>query len=401
MDYRTLFLTYLASLTVYAAFTTLLALRNRKVYGLNWIAGSLLVGVAKYALQGLEGRLPTLISSLVVNELYLLSFVMQMLGLRWFVVRTPLRHRWSLVLVGALAALYAVLYHFKIPYIANLINIPVLIILGVTAWILLRNGRGLFYQPSRWAAAFLLGEVLVSTYRAVLTNLFYVKPWMVVKGQHDPHWLYSLMAMMFLTTCVFMSDLWFFFVELQVELVEQARTDALTGALNRRAFYLDADREVSRSIRTGKNLSVLVLDIDDFKSMNDTYGHAAGDHVLQQLVERIKSILRVQDLLARTGGEEFAILLPDTTYDLAKAVAERIRASLQTLDLTFDGTHCAISVSIGIAEMTPSIAVFEKVLQHADAAMYAAKRAGKNRIVAFEDAAQPNSTDLSSIAPSA
>jgi len=379
----------------------LLALRNRKVYGLNWIAGSLLVGVAKYALQGLEGRLPTLISSLVVNELYLLSFVMQMLGLRWFVVRTPLRHRWSLVLVGALAALYAVLYHFKIPYIANLINIPVLIILGVTAWILLRNGRGLFYQPSRWAAAFLLGEVLVSTYRAVLTNLFYVKPWMVVKGQHDPHWLYSLMAMMFLTTCVFMSDLWFFFVELQVELVEQARTDALTGALNRRAFYLDADREVSRSIRTGKNLSVLVLDIDDFKSMNDTYGHAAGDHVLQQLVERIKSILRVQDLLARTGGEEFAILLPDTTYDLAKAVAERIRASLQTLDLTFDGTHCAISVSIGVAEMTPSLTVFEKVLQHADAAMYAAKRAGKNRIVAFEDAAQPNSTDLSSIAPSA
>jgi len=401
MDYRTLFLTYLASLTVYAAFTTLLALRNRKVRGLNWIAGSLLVGVAKYALQGLEGRLPTLISSLVVNELYLLSFVMQMLGLRWFVVRTPLRHRWPLLVVGFLAALYAVLYHFKIPYIANLINIPVLIILGVTAWILLRNGRGLFYQPSRWAAAFLLCEVLVSTYRAVLTNLFYVKPWMVVKGQHDPRWLYSLMAMMFLTTCVFMADLWFFFVELQVELVEQARTDVLTGALNRRAFYLDADREVSRSIRTGKSLSVLVLDIDDFKSMNDTYGHAAGDHVLQQLVERIKSILRVQDLLARTGGEEFAIVLPDTSHDFAEAVAERIRASLQTLDLTFDGTPCAISVSIGIAEMTPSITVFEKVLQHADAAMYAAKRAGKNRIVAFESMTPLESTDIPLPAPSA
>ena len=400
MDYRTLFLTYLASLTVYAAFTTLLAWRNRKVHGLNWIAGSLLVGVIKYSLQGLEGHVPTLFSSLIANELYLLSFVMQMLGLRWFVVRTPLRHRWPLIFVGFLAVLYAVLYHFKIPYIANLINVPVLVILGVTAWILLRNGRGLFYQPARWAAAFLVGEMLVSTYRTILTNLFYVKPWMVDKGQHDPHWLYSLMAMMFFATCVFMSDLWFFFVELQVELVVQARTDALTGALNRRAFYLEADREISRSLRTGKNLSLLVLDIDDFKSMNDTYGHAAGDRVLQQLVERIKSILRAQDLLARTGGEEFAILLPDTDRDRAKGVAERICASLQALDLTFDGTRCVISVSIGVAEMSPSLTVFEKVLQHADEAMYAAKRAGKNRIVAFENITRPNNAELSSIEPS-
>jgi len=400
MDYRTLFFTYLASLTVYAAFTTLLALRNRKVHGLNWIAASLLIGVIKYCLQGLEGHVPTLFSSLIANELYLLSFVMQMLGLRWFVVKTPLRHRWPLILVALLAALYAVLYHFKIPYIANLINLPVLVILGVTAWILLRNGNGLFYQPSRWAAAFLLGEMLVSTYRAVLTNLVYVKPWMVVKGQHDPHWLYSLMAMMFFATCVFMSDLWFFFVELQVELVEQARTDALTGALNRRAFYHEAEREISRSLRTGKNLSVLVLDIDDFKTMNDTYGHAAGDRVLQQLVARIKSILRAQDLLARTGGEEFAILLPDASHDLAKAIAERICTSLQALDLTFDGMRCIISVSIGLAEMTPSLADFEKVLQHADAAMYAAKRAGKNRIVTFENVAPPNNTGFSSPAPS-
>ena len=401
MDYRTLFFTYLASLTVYAAFTTLLALRNRKVHGLNWIAGSLLVSVIKFALQGLEGHVPTLFSSLIANELYLLSFAMQMLGLRWFVVKTPLRHRWPLILVGFLASLYAVLYLFKIPYIANLINIPVLVILGVTAWILLRNGSGLFYQASRWAATFLLGEMLVSTYRAVLTNLFYVKPWMVVNGQHDARWLSSLMAMMFFATCVFMSDLWFFFVELQVELVEQARTDALTGALNRRAFYLDADREISRGLRAGKNLSLLVLDIDDFKSMNDTYGHAAGDRVLQQLVERIKSILRAQDLLARTGGEEFAILLPDTCCELAKAVAERICASLQALNLTFDGTRCLISVSIGVAEMTPSLTVFEKVLQQADAAMYAAKRAGKNRIVTFENIPPPNNTEFSSIAPSA
>jgi len=385
MDYRTLFFTYLASLTVYAAFACLLALRNRKVHGLCWIAGGLLLNLFKVILQGLEGRVPNILSSLVANELYFFSFIMQMLGLRWFVDRTPLRRRWPLFLAGLLSVTYAALYLFRIPYISNLINIPVLVFLGFTGWILLRRGDGLFLQVSRWTAIFVFGQMFVSLYRAVLTNIRYAMPWKVVDAQRDPHWLYSLMVMMFFTTCVVMCDLWFFVVELQRELILQSRTDALTGALNRRALYLEAEREISRSIRSGHSLCLLLFDIDDFKATNDTFGHAAGDLVLQRLVEHVNGSLRSQDMLARTGGEEFAILLPGTTSETATIVAERIRTSLELLDLSYEGTKFHISVSIGLAEMCPPATAFENVLQRADTAMYAAKRRGKNCIVTFEN----------------
>ena len=214
--------------------------------------------------------------------------------------------------------------------------------------------------------------------------MIYTDPWLVSGDQHDPRWLSSMMLLMFFSTCVIMCDFWFFVLELQRELIDQARTDSLTGALNRRALYEEADREISRSTRTNSTLCLLLLDIDDFKMMNDTFGHAAGDYVLRRLVEQVKGILRTQDILARTGGEEFAILLPETTRGPASLVAERIRLSLETATLIFGAAQMKVSVSIGLAEMTAPFASFDAFLHRADEAMYAAKRSGKNRIVSFE-----------------
>ena len=399
MDYRTLFFTYLASLTVYVAFACLLALRNRKVHGLCWIAIGLLLNLFKVILQSLEGHIPHVLSSLVTNEIYFCSFIMQMLGLRWFVDRTPLRPRWPLWVAASLGVVYAVLYAFRIPYIANLINIPVIVFLGVTGWVLLRHGRGLFFQVSRWTAVFVFGQMLVSLYRAVLTDIRYAMPWKVIDAQRDPHWLYSLMAMMFFTTCVVMCDIWLFTVELQRELILQSRTDALTGALNRRALYVEAEREISRSLRSGHSLCLLLFDIDDFKATNDTFGHAAGDLVLQRLVEHVNASLRSQDMLARTGGEEFAILLPGTNSETAAIVAERIRTSLELLDLSYEGAKFRISVSIGLAELAPPSTAFENILQRADTAMYAAKRKGKNCIVTSENSIIPPDANRSTAEP--
>jgi diguanylate cyclase (GGDEF)-like protein len=384
MDYRTLFLTFLASLSVYTACACLLAWRNRSVVGLSWIAAGLVASLGAVILQGLEGKIPTFFSSFISNELYFPSFVMQMFGLRWFVDRSPLDLRWLLRTGALLAALYAVLYFFHIGYVANVINIPTILILATTAWLLLRHGHGIFAQASRWASVFLFGEMVVYTYRAALTNMIYTDPWLVSGDQHDPRWLYSMMVLMFFSTCVIMCDFWFFVLELQRELMDQARTDPLTGALNRRALYEEADREISRSLRSNSTLCLLLLDIDDFKLMNDTFGHAAGDYVLCRLVEQIKATLRTQDILARTGGEEFAILLPETTRGPAGLVAERIRLSLQNMTLIFGTAQMKVSVSIGLAEMTAPFASFDTFLHRADEAMYAAKRSGKNRTVSFE-----------------
>jgi diguanylate cyclase (GGDEF)-like protein len=384
MDFKTLFFTYLASLTVYTAFAGLLALHNRKARGLCWIAGGLFVGLFKVILQGLEGRIPVVFSSLVANELYLLSFVMQMLGLRWFVNRQPMRRRWPLVFLTGLAVTYAILYSLRVPYIANLINIPAFLVLGTTGWLLLRHRQGLFRQASRWTAAFLFAEMAVSIYRAVLTNLHYALPWKVAGGQHDPLWVYSLMAMMFVSTCVIMCEFWFFVVELQSELIEQTRIDPLTGALNRRALYSEADREIARCLRSGQVLCTLLLDIDDFKHLNDTYGHAVGDLCLQSVVRLARNTLRKEDLFARTGGEEFAIVLAGTTQEHGMTVAERLRSAVENMECCFGEVRFHISVSIGLTAMEPTCVTFEELLHRADVAMYEAKHLGKNRIAQYK-----------------
>jgi len=384
MDYRTLFLTFLASLSVYTACACLLAWRNPSVRGLSWIAGSLAAMLGALVLQGFEGRIPTFLSSFISNELYLPCFAMQFLGLRWFVDRTPFPSRWPLRAIGFLAALYAALYFFHVGYVANVVNIPVVFLLGATGYILLRHGRGIFGQASRWSAVWLFAEMCTYLHRTSLTNRVYADPWLVSGRQHDPRWLHSLMALMFVSTCVVMCYFWLFVLELQSELIEQARTDALTGALNRRALYEEAECEIARSARAGHTLCLLLLDVDNFKALNDTHGHAAGDFALRRLVDQIRSVLRTQDILARTGGEEFAILLPETTSVPAHHVAERIRWSLETMQPTFGMTRLTITASIGLAEMTPPFIPFDTILQRADAAMYAAKRGGKNRVVVFE-----------------
>jgi diguanylate cyclase (GGDEF)-like protein len=243
---------------------------------------------------------------------------------------------------------------------------------------------------SQWTAGFVIAEMLVYGYRAIITNLSYSQPWMTNTAQQDPRWNYSLMAMMFLSTCVLMCDLWFFVVELQRELITRARTDSLTGALNRRALYEEAEREISRTVRAGHDFSVLLIDIDDFKLMNDTRGHAAGDFALQRLVNTVRSMLRTEDWLARTGGEEFAILLPETDVEQALVVAERIRSSIEHMNLVFENVRLSISASIGVAQMSTSVPTVDDVLHRADIAMYSAKRGGKNRTVVYRDGMTSN-----------
>ena len=280
-------------------------------------------------------------------------------------------------------SVYTVLYIYRVPYIANVINLPVLIIIGVTALILLRRGRGLYAKVSRCAGIFLVGELCVSAYRAVLTNQRYARPWEVVSAQHDPRWLLSLMAMMFFSTCLVMCDFWFLITELQSELIQQATSDPLTGALNRRALRHEGAKELSRALRSGHNLCILMLDIDNFKKLNDTRGHSAGDEALKGLVLQVKCLLRAADSIARVGGEEFLVLLPDTPRMVGTDIAERIRESLFAKEFCEDGSYFHISVSVGVADLDPNLADFDTLMRHADGALYQAKCLGRNRVIAY------------------
>lgn len=380
INYGTFFFTNIVSVTVFTACLCLLAWRNRTVTGLRWFAGGMVVGLIKLVLQGLEDRIPPIFSEMVAQELYLVSFVMQLVGLRWFVQRKPLHTRWPFVMIGVAMVVYSILFLNRVPYSSNVINIPNILVCGVAAWILFKKGRGPFAAVARVTAMILSADAVVMTFRAILTNLYYKQADLTDRGHTDPRWVYSLAAMAFLASCMVMCILWFLVTELSKELAEQARTDPLTGAMNRRAMEDTALRETTRSIRYGHLPCMIVLDIDDFKHINDTRGHAAGDAVLQALVNQIKPMMRVNDVLARTGGEEFTILLPNTTASAGIVAAERVRQSVEALEVPFEDEPIRFTISAGVAQLDPAQGGWEGMMRRADAAMYEAKENGRNTV---------------------
>jgi diguanylate cyclase (GGDEF)-like protein len=305
---------------------------------------------------------------------------MQLLGLRWFVQRKPLRTRWPFVVIGIALVVYTILFLDTVPYSSNVINIPNILVCGVAAWILFKNGRGPFAAVARVTAMILSADAVVMTFRAILTDLYYKQADQTDRALTDWKWVYSLAAMALLATCMVMCMLWFLVTELSKELAEQARTDPLTGALNRRAMEDTALRETTRSIRYGHLPCMIVLDVDDFKHINDTRGHAAGDAALQALVHQIKLMMRANDVLARTGGEEFTILLPNTTASAGIVAAERVRQSVEALEVPFEDEPIRFTISAGVAQLDPAQGGWEGMMRRADAAMYEAKECGRNTV---------------------
>jgi two-component system, cell cycle response regulator len=173
-----------------------------------------------------------------------------------------------------------------------------------------------------------------------------------------------------------------------VTLVEQTKRlashDTLTGLLNRRAFSAALEREIAQAQRLDIEISLLLLDVDKFKSVNDTHGHQAGDRVLAAVGKSLPARLRSYDYPARWGGEEFVIALPHTAASDALKVAERIRANIEGLTLkTADGGPLPVTASIGVATRR-SGEKLEQLVERADHAMYAAKASGRNRVVAAD-----------------
>lgn len=165
------------------------------------------------------------------------------------------------------------------------------------------------------------------------------------------------------------------------EFERRARVDGLTGAINRGALDHFLRQEIYRSRRKSHPLALLMLDMDHFKKINDLFGHPAGDRVLIELVRLIKNRLRTHDELARWGGEEFAVLLPETDAAGAQALAEDLRHQVENHSFLFDGEKLRATISIGGAVLKESDTDGAALVARADQALYAAKNAGRNRVV--------------------
>lgn len=173
------------------------------------------------------------------------------------------------------------------------------------------------------------------------------------------------------------------------ELESQASRDSLTGLVNRRYFLAEANKKLQAAQRSPQVLALMIIDLDHFKQVNDQYGHLAGDEVLVAVVDALSRHLRTGDCLGRLGGEEFALLLPETTQAEAMETAERLRQATAALHLDIQGHPVQPTVSIGIALLQKEEHSLSSLMHRADLAMYAAKTHGRNRVVCDTPAVSP------------
>lgn len=179
-------------------------------------------------------------------------------------------------------------------------------------------------------------------------------------------------------------------IQVQEQLLELATTDPLTGLLNRRAFAHRYERESARYNRTNQPVSLLLIDLDYFKLINDKSGHAAGDAALRILSAHLKQTSRFgTDDVARWGGEEFAIMLSDSGHQTAMRAAERLRRQIETLNVNFDGEMIHLEASIGVVVCRKGEAL-EMAMQRADLCLRQAKAQGRNRVMAFPESLPEN-----------
>ncbi|MCS6799186.1 MAG: GGDEF domain-containing protein [Myxococcota bacterium] len=164
------------------------------------------------------------------------------------------------------------------------------------------------------------------------------------------------------------------------EIYRLMTVDGLTELHNRRYFGEMLEREVSRARRYGKTFALVLFDIDHFKKINDTYGHLAGDAVLRRLGALVRGRVRRDDVVARTGGEEFAILLPEAGLQGGIEVAQKLRALVESSSFVFESVTIPVTISAGVAEWLPSMSSPDDIIRAADERLYEAKRTGRNRV---------------------
>jgi two-component system, cell cycle response regulator len=170
--------------------------------------------------------------------------------------------------------------------------------------------------------------------------------------------------------------------EYHEEIYRLTTVDGLTQIFNKRYFTENVEREISRAHRYGRALTLTMFDIDNFKAINDSFGHLAGDHVLKQLASVVRTKIRREDVFARYGGEEFAILLPEVPLKAASSTAEKIRKLVEEHAFKFEDDLIPVTISLGCATLTKDLQDTSALIKAADDRLYAAKHAGRNRVVA-------------------
>ena len=341
------------------------------IKGLSEWSGALLILFFSGVLIAGRDRIPDILSLTLANFLFFLGLYWAYVGSQRF-FGIPPRHMPWVVIIG-LTALAHVWFTFVVvsPYYRLLIvNVLGAVFMGWHARLVYRQKPMNF---SRWLTAGSLGaaalmqviRVILAMTQSIADNLLAPSP---IHQFYAVGFAFSILLLS-IGFVLMASDM------LRRELEQLASRDSLTNALTRRHWNTLCESELQRCKRSGRSMAVLALDLDHFKAVNDSYGHQAGDKVLIAFVANVNAYLRQNDHLGRFGGEEFSLLLPETSLQQAKLVAERIR-----MDLDQSKIMPSCTVSIGVTTSQGGGDTVDAIMARADAAMYKAKVAGRNRV---------------------
>jgi diguanylate cyclase (GGDEF)-like protein len=382
MDTRTLILSNVMLCALYAGVTML----NARIFGgsrgARWFAGSNLSrgGAILLSLMMNWPRAPLG----VVEALTGLLAVAGLMMLHWSFVelleRGPLLRRTQYGLLGAMVAatLYVLIWPPDAPVMVGLICLTLSIQAMMTASVVFRfSGEdvGLAGWMTGGALSLYAATLLI---RALVTMQYKTSQYEDMARAMDRIWM---VAMLLSNGVVAFGYMFLAAAKLRLELLWRAQIDELTGLLNRWALKRATMREIQRCSRAKGTLALVMMDLDGLKEVNDTSGHGCGDVVLQAVGGVLQETVRAQDSVARMGGDEFCVLLPDTELSEAVSVAERLRAEVEGLVIRYRGETVRVRASLGVASSEHCGLTWQGLMDYSDAALYRAKREGKNRVL--------------------
>ncbi|HEY3376181.1 MAG TPA: GGDEF domain-containing protein [Armatimonadota bacterium] len=354
--------------------------RTQKTYPGFWVvtASAMLLALG-FFLLALRGQLADFWTIVVANSLIVSVWALRLEGLKRFLGIT--RVWWvslALPLLVFTALTYGMLTGNNAVLRSLIVSLTMLAFTCIVSWLLLTHARDESRLVYRAFVALNIFFALIITVRCLCwiflpenRTLYAATPanawYFLLRILFDIGWVMSIILLNGQRTTLALK-------RMQARLEIEASTDFLTGVQNRRKFIQRGEGELARARRYRHPLSVLMLDLDNFKELNDFRGHAAGDFALQQVVRCAQSCLRQSDAFGRIGGDEFAILLPDTPLAAAHALAERLQQAMTAQPIAWNAQPLRLSLSIGAAELTPQDADLDELLLRADAALYAEKR---------------------------
>ncbi len=378
LDIRTLF--WVLGVTNILLLATLwVALGSRLRDGLGKWAASLAIQVLAFFLFALRGVIPDPLSIVAANGLLPLAISLQAAAILEFHGRRMPSWVHVAGLSAGMVIFASLLDSFHARAVVSAVVFGTALLAVALLMYRLRSELG---ARTRWTmiASFILGA---ASFCGRGLNAWLAPDQFTALFSSSP-----LQSFNFLLAYAFVVSSSFGFLLMHIERADVAARrlatiDPLTGVYNRRTFLELAERELARCGRTGAALSVIMLDIDHFKRVNDSFGHLAGDETLRRFVALVQGCLRRADLVVRYGGEEFCVLLPEVHLNEAAALAERIRAAVARSPLVIGSAIIPITVSAGVAALQGSDGVnIDHLLHRADAALYGAKNQGRNRVVA-------------------